>query len=146
MSSTSSLKRNMNKNKSKKNPSPFCASGRKKRRAASTRKFPEKRKKELAETDCGSWFDQERQWPDEFPSVPTNVNCTPSTSRAKSKIGESKKTLGLEESSDTGFRYRFHSLEFSSTESESDSETAASRVTAIRQGSTSLAQIVYRRC
>ena len=45
MSSPSSLKRNMIKNKSKKTSSPFCASGRKKQRAASTRKFRDKRKK-----------------------------------------------------------------------------------------------------
>ena len=57
---------------------------------------------------------------DEFPSVPKNVNCTPSTSGAKIKVGESKKTLGLEESSDADFT----DSEFSSTESESDSETA----------------------
>ena len=57
---------------------------------------------------------------DEFPSAPKNVNCTPSTSRAKIKVGESKKTLGLEESSDADFT----DSEFSSIESESDSETA----------------------
>ena len=54
--------------------------------------------------------------PDEFPSAPKNVNCTPSTSGAKIKVGESKKTLGLEESSDADFT----DSEFSSIESESD--------------------------
>ena len=50
---------------------------------------------------------------DEFPSAPKKVNCTPSTSGAKIKVG-------LEESSDADFT----DSELSSTESESDSETA----------------------
>ena len=58
--------------------------------------------------------------PDEFPSAPKNVNCTPNTSGAKIKVGKSKKTLSLEESSDADFT----DSEFSSIESESDSETA----------------------
>ena len=58
--------------------------------------------------------------PDDFPSAQKNVNCTPSTSRTKTKVGESKKTLGLEESSDADFT----DSEFLSIESESDNETA----------------------
>ena len=57
--------------------------------------------------------------PDEFPSAPKNVNYTPSTSGAKIKVGESKKTLGLEESSNADFT----DSEFSSIESESDRQT-----------------------
>ena len=58
--------------------------------------------------------------PDEFPSAPKNVNCTPSTNGAKVKVGKSKKTLGLEESSDADVT----DSEFLSIASESDSETA----------------------
>ena len=49
----------------------------------------------------------------------SNYNCTPSTSRAKIKVGESKKTLGPEESSNADFT----DSEFTSIELESDSET-----------------------
>ena len=49
---------------------------------------------------------------DEFPSAPKNINCTPSTSGAKIKVG-------LEESSDADFT----DSELSSIESKSDSKT-----------------------
>ena len=68
MSSTNSLKRNMNKNKSKKNSSSFCASGRKKRRAASTKKFPDKRKHKLQLV-----VRARAAMPDEFSSVPIKI-------------------------------------------------------------------------
>ena len=98
-----------------KNSSPFCASGRKKRRSASTRKFPDKRKhgpRLVVRARAAI--------PDEFSSVPIKtVPQVPVELKLRSAKA-SRKTLGLEESSDADFT----DSEFTIIESESDSETA----------------------
>ena len=52
---------------SKRNTNPFCFG--RKRKSQSKRKltFSEEKKKKLADSDCGSWFNQEKQWPDKHP-------------------------------------------------------------------------------
>ena len=113
MSSASSLKKNMNKNKFKKiQVLSALLEGRSKEQLQ--QESSQTREKT---TTC-------RHGPrlvvraraamlGEFPSAPKKVNCTPSTSGAKIKVG-------LKESSDADFA----DSELSSIESESDSETA----------------------
>ena len=49
------------------NSNAFCASSKRKRKANKNKdEFSEARKKHLAAADLGSWYDQEKQWPEEF--------------------------------------------------------------------------------
>ena len=119
MSSASSLKRNMNKNKFKKIKS-FLRFWKEEGKSSFNKKVPRQEEKRTCRHGPRLVVRARTAMLDEFPSVPKNVNCTPRKSGAEIKAGESKKTLGLEESSDADFT----DSEFSSIESESDSETA----------------------
>ena len=88
MFSTSSLKRNMNKIKSKKFKSFLCF-WKKEARSSFSKKVPRQEKKELADTDRISWFEQEQDY------GLMNLLQLQKASRARSKIGERKKLSPL---------------------------------------------------
>ena len=119
MSSTSSLKRNMDKNKTKKIQVLSALLEGRSEEQLQQESSQTREKKRTCRHGPRLVVRARASMPDAFPSALKNVNCIPSTSGAKVKVGKSKKTLGLEESSDADFT----DSEFLSIESESDSET-----------------------
>ncbi len=81
---------------SKKNTSPFCAT-RKRRRSVHRREFDANDQKILADSDLGSWFSQEKQWPEQFEASDSSATTIATTaagaSASKKKLEESMKSF-----------------------------------------------------
>lgn len=88
----------------RKNTSPFCSSRSRKRKISSQRKkFDANKKQVLADSDKGSWFSQEQQWPeqlDDSKACSSATNDAVTSSSSKRKLEESMKSF-LENSSAT---------------------------------------------
>lgn len=99
----------------KKNQSPFCR-GRKKlktcKKTNEGRVFPDERKNCLAQSDLGSYFQQDAQWPELFPD-----NNDESCSQSESKLTESMESLRKRKAAEPD------SESFSDSDSSSGSES-----------------------
>ena len=87
----------------KKNKSPFCQR-RKKKEKLNACAFTDEKKKILSESDRGSYFGQEKQWPDVF--FDEKSNETGSASRSKAKITDSLESLKKKKSTRVRIMYR----------------------------------------
>ena len=75
-----------------------------------------RKKKKLADSDHGSWYNQEKQWPDECPWIAESTESSSNTSSSKRKLEENSKTFEWD-SSDKEFADTYDNSDW-----ESDSE------------------------
>jgi hypothetical protein len=75
----------------KSNKSPFCGR-RKKRKPKTDNLFTDERKKSLAESDLGSYLQQDTQWPMLFQDK-ENPDIAGSCSRSEAKLNQSMESL-----------------------------------------------------
>ena len=80
---------------SKRNSNPFCSEKKKKQNPKNKQEtFSEAKKRKRAESDRGSWFKQEQQWPQHFQKATEPE--TPGTCSSKRKLKRAEEVLKLD--------------------------------------------------
>lgn len=84
----------------RKNTNPFC-SVRKRRKSVNRQPITKDRRRKLAESDKGSWFAQEQQWPDHFNIPSTRTEPQESASASKRKLDASRSAFEHDDGMDS---------------------------------------------